>query len=75
MDLDVKAHCPECGEPVKNVPPVNWIVPGEVPGWTHASDRTALCPVMTSAGYRPARPVSFVNDVDTVLIFRGREAQ
>jgi hypothetical protein len=75
MDVDVQACCPECGEAARNRPPVNWIVPGEVPGWTHVSDGTALCPVVTDGGYRPAQPVSFVNDENVVLIFRGREGQ
>ena len=29
----------------------------EVPGYRHVGDRTALCPVLTRAGYRPAEPV------------------
>ena len=32
-------------------------MPGVRPGYRHVSDRTALCPVMTAAGYRPAEPV------------------
>jgi hypothetical protein len=27
--------------------------------YRHFSDRTALCPVMTSHGYRPAEPVEY----------------
>lgn len=49
--------CPECGEDVWDVPPRHWIVPGEAPRYSHVSDRTALCPVMTVGGYRPAEPV------------------
>jgi hypothetical protein len=51
----LQACCPECGEQVVNRPPVNWLVPGEVPEWTHASDGPALCPVVTDHGYgRPS---------------------
>lgn len=74
MDHELNASCPECGEHVVPVPPLNWITPGEVPGWTHASDGTALCPVVGPAGYRPAQPVTHVNTAGVVLIFRGREA-
>ena len=51
---DVTAiFCPECGDEVEDVAPENYLVPGV----RHVSDRTALCPVMTAAGYRPAQPV------------------
>ena len=55
---DVTAiFCPECGDEVEDVAPENYLVPGVRPGYRHVSDRTALCPVMTAAGYRPAEPV------------------
>ena len=47
-------YCPECGDRAEDMPPEDWRVPGEVPAYRHAADRTPLCPVMTSAGYRPA---------------------
>lgn len=31
--------------------------PGVRPGYRHVSDRTALCPMTTAVGYRPAEPV------------------
>ena len=74
MDMFLQACCPECGEQVLNRPPVNWLVPGEVPDWTHASDGTALCPVVTGDGYGPARPVTYMNGPDVVLVIRGRVA-
>ena len=49
--------CPECGDAVEDIPPANYLVPGVRPAYRHASDRTALCPVMTAQGYRPAGPV------------------
>jgi hypothetical protein len=49
--------CPECGDAVEDVAPEHYLVPGLRPGRRHVSDRTALCPVMTAAGYRPAEPV------------------
>ena len=50
--------CPECGgDDVEDAAPENYLVPGVRPGYRHVSDRTALCPVMTAAGYRPAEPV------------------
>ena len=55
---DVTAiFCPECGDEVEDVAPENFLVPGVRPGYRHVSDRTALCPVMTAVGYRPAEPV------------------
>ncbi|GAA2849493.1 hypothetical protein GCM10010472_03100 [Pseudonocardia halophobica] len=74
MSPEIKPSCPECGDPVVPVPPVNWITPGPTPAWTHRSDGTALCPVVTPAGYRPAEPVTHLNSPDLVLIIRGREA-
>lgn len=53
----VDIFCPECGDHATDRPPVGWIVPGPTPGYTHLSDGTALCPVVTSTGYRPAEPV------------------
>ena len=49
--------CPECGDAVEAVAPEQYLVPGLRPGYRHLSDRTALCPVLTAAGYRPAEPV------------------
>ncbi|GAA4557724.1 hypothetical protein [Pseudonocardia xishanensis] len=74
MDELSYASCPECGEHAVAVPPRNWIAPGEVPGWTHASDGTALCPVVAAEGYRPAEPVTHLNGPGVVLVIRGREA-
>jgi hypothetical protein len=55
---DVTAiFCPECGDEVEDVAPETYLVPGVRPEYRHVSDRTALCPVMTAAGYRPAEPV------------------
>ena len=55
---DVRAiFCPECGDEVEDVAPENYLVPGVRPGYRHVSDRTALCPVIAAAGYRPAEPV------------------
>ena len=45
------------GDEVEDLAPENYLVPGVRPGYRHVSDRTALCPVMTAAGYRPAEPV------------------
>jgi hypothetical protein len=45
------------GDNVEDVAPENYLVPGVWPGDRHVSDRTALCPVMTAAGYRPSEPV------------------
>ena len=42
---------------VEDLAPEDYLVPGVRPGYRHVSDRTALCPVMTAAGYRPAEPV------------------
>jgi hypothetical protein len=67
-DQALLVSCPECGDTARQVPPVNWITPGETPQWSHACDGTALCPVMTAAGYRPAVPVTHLNTADTVLI-------
>ena len=50
-------YCPECGEPVEDMPPVGWFGPGGIPGYRHVADRTALCPVMARDGDRPAEPV------------------
>lgn len=50
-------YCPECGDPAEDMPPTDWQEPGEVWGYRHVSDRTALCPVTTREGDRPAEPV------------------
>ena len=55
--------CPECGDAVEDAPPETYLVPGVRPGYRHVSDRTALCPVMTASGYRPAEPVEHQIDV------------
>jgi hypothetical protein len=51
--------CPECGEPVRRVPPrslVPWAAHGlPVPQWSH-TDGEPLCPVLGPDGYRPADP-------------------
>jgi hypothetical protein len=49
--------CPECGEEAVDEPPKNFLVPGVHPQYSHVSDGTALCPVMTPNGYRPAEAV------------------
>ena len=49
--------CPECGDAVEAVAPRHYLVPGVRPRYRHLSDRTALCPVVIAAGYRPAEPV------------------
>ena len=54
--------CPECGDAVEDAPPETYLVPGVRPGYRHVSDRTALCPVMTAVGYRPAEPVEHQTD-------------
>ena len=55
---DVTAiFCPECGDEVEDVASENFLVPGVRPRYRHVSDRTALCPVMTAVGCRPAEPV------------------
>lgn len=57
--------CPECGDAAfrrstGGIRPRGWVLglPESEDGvsWEHA-DRTPLCPVMTSSGYQPARPV------------------
>ncbi|MBN9103138.1 MULTISPECIES: hypothetical protein [unclassified Pseudonocardia] len=53
----VTIYCPECGEPACDTPPTGWILPGPTPGYSHVSDGTALCPVMTGRGYSPADPI------------------
>ena len=52
----VTIYCPECGDAAEDMPPAYWCGPGELPGYRHLGDRTALCPVKTGAGYRPAEP-------------------
>ena len=55
---DVTAiFCPECGDDIEDRAPENYLGPGVRPEYRHVSDRTALCPVMTAVGYRPAEPV------------------
>lgn len=49
--------CPECDDTVCDTPPTGWILPGPEPGYSHLSDGTALCPVITTCGYRPADPI------------------
>jgi hypothetical protein len=57
VDQALLVSCPECGDTARQVPPGNWITPGEVPQWSHAGNGTALCPVMGATGCRPAAPV------------------
>lgn len=48
--------CPECGEPVINIPPRRW--PGALgspPAWSHL-DGEPLCPIVGPNGYQPATP-------------------
>jgi hypothetical protein len=40
----VVIHCAECGDPVGDMPPDNYLVPGSPPDYRHVADRTALCP-------------------------------
>lgn len=56
-ELVTQLVCPECGDAAEEMSPEDWRVPGETPGHRHVVDRTALCPVMTDSGYRPAVPV------------------
>lgn len=49
--------CPVCAESVQDRPPVGWLVPGGIPAWSHARDGSALCDVITPAGYAPADAV------------------
>ena len=50
-------YCPECGDAAEDMAPENGPDAREVPGYRHVGDRTALCPVLTRGGYRPAEPV------------------
>lgn len=53
-------YCPECGQPARRTPPTT-----QVPYAAHGMPRPdfshldgeSLCPVVTDAGYQPARPV------------------
>lgn len=56
-DVETKAStCPECGEQVQEVSPMNWAPAyGERPAWSHL-DGEPLCPVVTEHGYQPAQP-------------------
>lgn len=49
--------CPQCGEHAEDMTPVGWQGLGPAPGYRHVIDRTALCPVPTRGGDRPAEPV------------------
>jgi hypothetical protein len=49
--------CPECGSAAEDMPPEEWFAPGEQPLYRHVADRTAMCPVRTRSGDRPAEPV------------------
>ncbi len=53
----ISIYCPECGDAAEDMPPQDRPESGKVPGYRHVADRTALCPVMTRDGYRPAEPV------------------
>jgi hypothetical protein len=50
------------------MPPTDWRVPGEVPGYRHVGDQTALCPVLTRDGDRPAELIerTDLDDADEV---------
>jgi hypothetical protein len=50
-------YCPECGDAAEDMGPENEPDAREEPGYRHVGDRTALCPVLTHSGYRPAEPV------------------
>ena len=50
-------YCPECGDDAEDVVPENGQDFRELPWYRHVGDRTALCPVLTRAGYQPAEPV------------------
>jgi rRNA maturation protein Nop10 len=54
---DYTLACPECGGEAEPGRPENWIVPGDVPEYRHADDKTGLCPVVGPDGYRPTLPV------------------
>lgn len=53
----ISIYCPECGDAAEDMPPEDWRDRGDAPGYRHVSDRTALCPVITRGGERPAEPV------------------
>lgn len=54
--------CPECDEAAwrktPSMAPKGWLLglPDQAGEWVHTDD-TPLCPVMTSTGYEPARPI------------------
>lgn len=51
-------YCPECGDAAEDMAPEDWReLTREAPGYRHVADRTALCPVTTRRGERPAEPV------------------
>lgn len=50
-------YCPECGDAAEDMVPENGQDVREAPGHRHVGDRTALCPVLSRDGYRPAEPV------------------
>ena len=55
--------CPKCDEVIVRKPPrpfskAGWglnVEPSRLE-WSHASDSSPLCPVMTESGYQPAHP-------------------
>lgn len=48
--------CPECGEDAVALPPTNGTTPQQKGDrYSHAKDRTPLCPVMGRGGYESAR--------------------
>jgi hypothetical protein len=61
-------YCPECGDPRRGHATDRLAVPGEVPGYRHGADRTALCAVLTRDGGRPAEPIerTDLDDADEV---------
>jgi hypothetical protein len=50
-------YCPQCGEEVEDVPPVNYLFQTVRADYRHVSDGTALCPLISRQGWRPAEPV------------------
>lgn len=57
--LVASLRCPECGETVYPVPPIDWPLSGfrVTPDASHA-DGTALCPVPGPHGSQPGTPVA-----------------
>jgi hypothetical protein len=60
--------CPECDEPVRPSVPVDWIGPNPAPHRSHASDETALCPVMSRGEYVPADLLQYLTGPFVTLV-------